>query len=527
MTEKNVKERGAIFWLAKNLTGALLRFTDRHWIIKVVSLIFAVLAVVFVFITRAAWQPIVLEVRLHTPQLFFGLLLWIVMSTLWRSRLRKAFWIIAVLTVVMFGLVERYNLDPVQYITLYLRYKSLDLKELSDLPETDHERVQPLHSIRMVAGEKITIAERASDPNFVRVGKDQYRFTMAIEPSYNVPRLFGNIQEIFNLSATSPALDFSTSREKVQFAVGEGLLWGKSAHVNVINTFGLFKFLGYKPTEVRYITDDSGAWVEVIPLIRYTGLFPHPEFGGVQIIHQSSGGFWHSLKSLFVGDGYWIRPRDIGKFPYLRGQNLIPTEVSRFMAESFKFQGGILAPLPGFHSGDLRVPDLPGDQNDQPYVTYDRFTPGVGDGNKLYHYFALQAFQKNSEGLNTSLFVPADGIGQIGVYRHSERQDGLTGITAVDPMVRDSQPMFDWSSKGTAEHRPFIRKIDSKTRFFWLSTVVTYKDANGKKAGDFIAGTIPLVALTDASSRKVVWVDADKPKEWAGQVEKAMGSIWK
>src|SRR5262249_10844260 len=136
----------------------------------------------------------------------------------------------------------------------------------------------------------------------------------------------------------------------VHFATGENLLLWHCTELNVIRAFGPWRYLNYEPGEVKYVTDDNGHWVQVVSLIRWRGwFFPIPEFGGVQVIQQETGGglgtiLMHSL----AGIGHWIPPDEIPKHAFLRGQSLVPRPVSRFIAQSFRFQGGFLAPFPGY-----------------------------------------------------------------------------------------------------------------------------------------------------------------------------------
>jgi hypothetical protein len=311
----------------------------------------------------------------------------------------------------------------------------------------------------------------------------------------------------------------------VKFATGENLLLWQRTDLNVIRSFGPWRYLNYEPVDVKYLQDDRGEWVQVVPLMRWRGwFFPRPEFGGVQVIRQEEGaGFRSSLKRVFRGIGTWIPPGDVAKYPFLQGQSLMPRPVSRFIAHSFRFQSGFFAPLPGYHLGDIRIPYLPDDVFDQPFTLYFHFEDAVApDG--LYHYLGLEPFQTEKQGLNLSLFIPGDGSPVIYTYPHAKRNEALTGVSAIGAKVMETRKQYDWTRNRAVEHRPFIRKIGGKTRFFWLTTVVTLKQEGGR---EFIAGTTPEVALTDAAYRTVVWVDPIKPGEWTAQLEKELGTVWK
>jgi hypothetical protein len=158
-----------------------------------------------------------------------------------------------------------------------------------------------------------------------------------------------------------------------------------------IKRFDPWRYINYEPTHVRYIRDDTGEWVQVIPLIYWKGwLLPRPTFGGVMVIRQKTGAA-DGLSALLTGAGEWIKADEIGDYAYLRGQNLVPEQVSTFVAESFRFTHGFASPMPGYHLGDIRVPNLPGDQNDQPFTCFFDF----GEDAKLYQYFALERMALN------------------------------------------------------------------------------------------------------------------------------------
>ena len=343
---------------------------------------------------------------------------------------------------------------------------------------------------------------------------------MAIEPAFFVPRLTGTVNQVMSVPADRPALNFSgENRSEVTFSTGEGMIGPSNSLFAAIKRFGPWRYFNYEPTNVRYIRDDNGDWVQVIPLIRWRGWFlPRPTFGGVVVIKQK-GSLADGFSTFLTGAGEWIPADEVSNYAYLQGQNLIPEEVSTFIAKSFRFTHGFFSPMPGYHVGDIRVPNLPGDQNDQPFTCYFNF----GDHAKLYHYFALEPFQPDKQGLNTSLFVPADGVGEVLAYRHYDREEALTGVSAIIAKVMESRKNYDWSQNSAAEQRPVIRDINGERRFFWLTTVVTRKDS---AEGDFIAGAEPDITLTDANYKAVVWVNARKPEGWVDEVKAELSNVW-
>ena len=118
-------------------------------------------------------------------------------------------------------------------------------------------------------------------------------------------------------------------------------------------------------------------------------------------------------------------------------------------------------------------------------------------------------------------------MGDVLVYSHYERGDALIGVSAVAPKVRSSQKMYDWTHNSIAEQRPYIRDVGGRKRFFWLSTVVTFKNDADFAKGAYIAGSAPQVTLTDALYQQVVWVDSSHPETWEESLSKALEVSWK
>jgi hypothetical protein len=265
-----------------------------------------------------------------------------------------------------------------------------------------------------------------------------------------------------------------------------------------------------------------------VSLIKWSGLiFPWPEFGGVQIIEQ---GHLHMMPRALLGCGYFISRQDVRKHNFLLGQNIIPSEMSRFMASSFRFQGGFTAPLSLNREDNVEIADLPEGLNKQPFTLF--FTmPGEEKG-KLYQYFALKPADPTKHGLSVSFFVPADGIGKMYVYRHFAHKENPFGVTQVTTQLVASKRLYDWEKNTAVEHRPYIRAIaDSEgnvlERRLWLSTVVTL--TNKREEGKplvFEPGAVPEIALTDWDTGQVVWVNPYKPDTWPAQLTKELGEVW-
>jgi hypothetical protein len=222
-------------------------------------------------------------------------------------------------------------------------------------------------------------------------------------------------------------------------------------------------------------------------------------------------------KRMLFGSGEWISPEEIKNHKYLKGQNICPYRVSRYIADSFRFQEGFWGPMPGIHRGDVRIPDMESDVNPQPFTVFFHM-PGAP---MLYQYFGLEPVDVDKQGNNTSVLVPADGSMPIYYRPHFKNGEILLGVSAVSPKVIESKKNYDWERNKPVEHRPVIRDVDGKRRFWWLTTVITLKEQSD---GDrrFIAGADPEIALTDAAQNVVAWVPAGRQQTWVSEMQKSI-----
>src|SRR3989344_2102693 len=172
---------------------------------------------------------------------------------------------------------------------------------------------------------------------------------MAVEPA-KLRRIYRPIREVISVPVTTPSPNFSReNRNPVVFHTGENLRFEKNTKIAAVRSFGLLRFLTYEPADVKYVKDDDGQWVQLVLLVRWKGIFfPYPEFGGVQLIKQREWSIGKLFARFFTGEGVWIRPEDVPKHRFLVGQNIVPYAVSRFAANSFRFQNGFFAPFPAY-----------------------------------------------------------------------------------------------------------------------------------------------------------------------------------
>jgi hypothetical protein len=403
-----------------------------------------------------------------------------------------------------------------QYVSQYLRYKTLEhtVVDLTQRPLTDNERLLALNGVHTAARERMNETEAPTLPDLVRDGSS-YVWTMAIEPGKSLGRFLDDIEELLVIPANEPSPDISRrNRTRVHFDVGESLAFSRNINTCVTRALSPWRLFSYEPGNVTRIKDDSGKWVQAVTLIKWSGwLFPWPEFGGVQIVEQGSTNI---IGRNLWGCGRWIPPEKIAEHKYLLGQNLQPYEVTRFMAASLRFQAGFTGPMWFSRKGDLRIADMPEDVNQQPFTLYFNMPNGSA---KLYQYFALEPQDADKQGLATSFYVPADGVGAKFEYRHFHLKEAPIGVTTVADQVRASRKNYDWVRNAPVEVRPYTHMIaDSKgnlaPRFTWMVTVVTIKERKPGVPLEFTSGSDPEIALVDAYRARVVWVDSQHPDRW-------------
>ncbi len=528
--EAEKDNHGALYWFARRVLGGVGRFYGRHWF---AGTIFLVLFVGITFWLRPLYQPYVLGVRkfsflvpLFAPIAFF---------LSWAVRKRSLHFKILIWAVIiaLIGGAWKWESGAYHYCKLYLRYRDLPKTELTQLPLTDHERIQPLHSVYTQALENMTDVERPTRFDFVRIG-DEYHFTAAIEPAKSIRQTVGSITELLSVPGTVPAANFAPeSRIKVHFNEGETMYLSHNIFTSVRRAFSPSLFWSYEPSDVFRVQNDKGEWVQVVSLIHWTGiLFPRPEFGGVYIVPQADSSPAEALRRTLWGSGTWVPPERLAEHPFLIGQNTVAFDISRFAAESFRFQYGFWAPAPGYHYNDIRIPELPGDQNAMPYTCFFRLSEAKGQ-DKLYQYFAMEPYDADKQGLTLSIFYPADGIGSVYYYRHNERGGVVSGVSAIAAKVMESKKQYDWTRHRPVEHLPYIKDMAGGRRFFWKTTVITMKDpivdAKGNKDSTqfYIAGTVPEIVFTDTVTKMPTWVDSHHPETWAQDLETQMKDIWK
>jgi len=497
---------------------------------KRIVVILGIILLSAVFFLRDDYQPALLFLRKYV---FIILLvvgfLWLTLAK-FRSAAsagKRIFILVGIFaffaTLWFFG----WKLNLYNYMQTYNVYKNLNLEELNELPLTQNERIQPFNNIVTMAYESVGETQEVSLPQLVRVDSTN-QWTMAVQPAkeYTWQRMNDNTEEIFMVESTSPFPRFSNeNRVPVTFSIGESLAFSRNTYNAVVQRFNIFQLFTMQPSDVFYMKNDENQWVQVVNLIKWKGFFfPYPSYGGVMVVESGEHDMNDYIERITIGKGTYISPEEIENYPYLKGQNTVAERISQVQAQSLQFLGGFTDPLPWNMKTAVKIPELPQDQNQQPYVTdfnFEGMKTDAVDG--LYHWFGLEPIGDERTSLAFSVMIPADGTQKLYYYDHASKKEGYAGVSAMPLKVIESRKEYDWSVNKPVEFRPFIKHIAGKKRMFVIGTVAAVRDDSKQ----FDGAATPDLALVDAEYRDVIWIDAKHPSKWTTTILDQLGETWK
>ena len=498
---------------------------------KKIVILFSIILLALLFFFRDDYQPVLIFFRKY---IFIFLASFIILFLSLRS-FRKSAGVgkrigILFFLSVFFGILYYvgWNLKFYDYMKTYNVFNDLNKIEISELPLTQNERIQPLRNIFSMANESVGETKDVSLPHLVRVdGHNQW--TMAIQPTekYYWQGLKDNTEEVFSVSSTTPFPRFSSeNRIPVTFSIGESLKFSRNTYNAVVQRLNPWMLFNYEPSDTYYMKNDKGAWVQVVSLIKWKGFFfPYPTFGGVMVVDNGEHDIKDYLERITIGKGTYISPTEMKKFAYLTHQNTLSEKVSRLQAESLKFLAGFSDPLPWNMESAVKIPEAPKDQNAQPYVTdFDFSDTKTKAFTGLYHWFGLEPVGKERTSLSFSVFIPADGTNELYYYDHASKKQGYAGISAMPLKVKESKKEYDWNSNTPVEFRPYIKNIAGRKRMFFLGTVSTINQDNPEQ---FDGSATPDLALVDSEYRDVVWINAKKPSTWNEEIYDQLNEAWR
>ncbi len=497
---------------------------------KRIVFIGSLILLIALFVLRDDYQPALLFIRKYIFIILLSCIILFLGLRKFRSSASGGKRIgILFLLILFFGVLYSvgWHFKMYDYIKTYNVFNNLNKIEINELPLTQNERIQPLRNIFSMANESVGETKDVSLPHLVRID-GLNKWTMAIQPTekYVWQGISDNTEEVFSVSSTTPFPRFSNeNRISVTFSIGESLKFSRNTYNAVVQRFNPWMLLNYEPSDTFYMKNDSGQWVEVVSLIKWKGFFfPYPTFGGVMVVDSGEHDFGDYIERISIGKGTYISPEEMRNYPYLTRQNTLSEKVSRLQAESLKFLGGFNDPLPWNMETAVKIPDLPDDQNQQPFVTDFDFSDSKENAySGLYHWFGLEPIGDERTSLTFSVFVPADGTDKLYYYDHATKKQGYAGVSAMPLKVIESRKEYDWSVNKPVEFRPYIKNIAGRKRMFFLGTISAIKDANSQ----FDGSATPDLALIDSEYRDVVWIDAKHPSQWEKSVYDQLNEAWR
>ncbi|MGB5418795.1 hypothetical protein [Algibacter sp.] len=497
---------------------------------KTITIIVAIILLIALFVLRDDYQPALLFVRKFIfIILLSGIILFLGLRKFRKSASTGGRLGMLALLVVFFGIlyVVGWHFKMYDYMKTYNVFNHLNKVEINELPLTQNERIQPLRNVFSMANESVGETKDVSLPHLVRIGNEN-KWTMAIQPTekYMWQGMTDNTEEVFAVSSTTPFPRFSSeNRIPVTFSIGESLKFSRNTYNAVVQRFNFFQLFTMEPSDTYYMKNDSDKWVEVVSLIKWKGfLFPYPTFGGVMVIDSGEHNLNDYIERILIGKGKYISPENMKNYPYLIGQNTLAEKVSRLQAESLKFLGGFSDPLPWNMETAVKIPNLPDDQNQQPFVTdFDFSDTNTGAYSGLYHWFGLEPVGDARTSLTYSVFIPADGSDKFYFYDHASKKQGYAGVSAMPLKVIESRKEFDWSVNKPVEFRPYIKDIAGRKRLFFLGTISAIREGSD----NFDGSATPDLALIDSEYRDVVWIDVKHPSQWDKTVYDQLNEAWR
>lgn len=494
-----------------------------------IVIIVAFILLLLIFLLRDDYQPALLFLRKYIfIILVCGLFLWFTFSR-FRKALTAGKRVLIMLGIIAFfvtGWFFGWKLELYSYMQTYNVFNHLNRVEIHELPLTQNERIQPLNNIVTMAYESIGETQEVSLPHLVRIDSSN-QWTMAVQPAeeYFWQRVNENTEEIFSVESTTPFPRFSDdNRVPITFSIGESLAFSRNTYNAVVQRFNLFQLFTMEPSDVFYMKNDEGRWVQVVSLIKWKGFFfPYPTYGGVVVVDSGEHDFGDYVERVLIGKGTYIPAEEIPNYPFLTKQNIMAEKISRLQAQSLQFLGGFTDPLPWNMETAVKIPDLPDDQNQQPFVTDFNFDTMETDAySGLYHWFGLEPIGEERTSLAFSVLIPADGTDKLYYYNHAAKKEGMAGVSAMPLKVMESRKEYDWSVNKPVEFRPFVKEIAGRKRLFVLGTVAAMREDSKK----FDGAATPDLALIDAEYRDVIWIDAKHPSRWETAILEQLGETW-
>lgn len=485
----NPDPHGPVYYLFRNLG----RMIWGNKIARTAVTAGPFVALVVIWLARALCNPYLVAVRRQSPAIVTALISLAVVA-LAQSFVKAAGprWFVTGLVAAFWIAVATSPYGLFHNLSLYGCWRAMEKHELRRLPVTHHERIYPLSMVSRIVEDRLTQSHFTVSPFEMQMDKGQLYWVAQKTPAGMINTMaLENVTGLVQVAASSVAVDIQ--HHKVEFEYGRDLFFIRDlGHYVLPRQLGFLDIFDKEldREDLAFRVDDQGRWVMVMAVIDWDGIFPFciPTFGGVFICPQKGH-----------GDVRWVKPAEMATIPYLRGQNLVPETLTKYYAESWKFNQGLSGYLR--NQGVTKITSIPEDTAQQPFAVYFKDVNGQ-DG--LYQFFALEPDGK-SAGLSKMLLFDPQGYKETPVayyYDFEAKGEELVGPARIAETIKASDIHVDWKQAGTgtfviAESRPLIKDRGGKREFHWFNSVVTHQQGSGQ----------PRVVLADPRSLRVDWLE--------------------
>lgn len=509
----------AITNLSNNLFSALWNKLKQFKLFFITTFI---IGLVSLYLTRAFWYYEVNLIRQHTPELItifialFLLITFVLITTSVKFRVLKLFFgflaflqftIICGTVFVYITMSENEN-NPFNILNKREAINNVVVKELEYLPLTSKERIYPYETILKIARDKITSSSYTVE-HFEMVydnNTNDLYWNAEKSPTGDINKLATNVTGIVSLNATSEQI--LKDEVQVEFNYGRKLKWFNSLNYILPKMLSLGDYFDKTIDDnVRLIKTNNNEWVQVVGVTDWVGVWPstYPKFAGVFVINQKSPkydsvtllntDFFVSSKNPEIK---FYTPEQIKDIDYLKNQNLVPTEVTKFYAESWTFKNGIFNFF--VNKEELtKITKIKEEINQQPFTVYFEDVKSINSDkeNGLYQFYALEPRGANTALSDILLFDSKGTSSDIIVYNYNTNKNklNLLGPERISKTIQDNDKHLDWSNFIIAESRPFIRDINGVRTFYFFNSIIAKEAASAK----------PTIAIADPDKLDVFW----------------------
>lgn len=515
------------------------------------------------------WAPFVLTAinySLYVPIMLLAVtVLWSIYRSIgWLVALVLPVWaarslgavVTSILAIFVFKLADEFD----YYTHLAYQHESLAIVPVTadTQPVMVNARLNALGVIAAGVDAQLEGGVETSSPPVIVSTAEGERWTAIVDELLEKKRWFEPARLMYSLPASKTGVSFSKADGQlldVCFDASPQGRAGRNVMTAAYRRLPMSKLVNYRPDEVRPMFDDSGRPVQVVSIVKYVGApLRRMQLGGVVIIRECDQEQQRWLQNLWVGDmfpafaktvdevmpallhrelfglGEYVSAEEIasGKYPFLRGNNLVAEDVARRMAESFRFHVDWLAPLSTARAGDVRIFDRKDDGNTQPHIGVWADMPGRPEPT-VYANLMLQPWGK-SDTLAYEVWVPADGStdedGRPIVYMLDTEAEGMDtefGPSWVASQVRVLLDTVDWEQFVVVEATSFKRRLGGKVRSMYLARLA------GKRGDGTLAfSDDPRVFVIDRQSKQkyeLTNLDASD-EERDAEILAAFGEKW-